>query len=113
MNIEYKITRLEARVVEELDGRENVIKSLVIGLAGTSDEWGSAYRDALVQLPAPDDDAWVSFEDIDREWCEAITDKVVEDRGWKESIEKEIKGRPLEPVAKLMSFQQQAGGPTA
>ena len=36
MGIEYKTTRLEARVIPKLDGRENVVRDLVVGIMDTT-----------------------------------------------------------------------------
>ena len=105
----YKFSRLEARIVEELDGRENVIKELVVGLTGTDDEGESAYRDMLVSLPDPDDDTWVAFEDIDEEWAMAIAERKAEEEGWHESILKDIEARKDRPVTTPMPFQGGAG----
>ena len=107
----YKFSRLEARIVEELDGRENVIKELVVGLTGTDDEGKSAYRDMLVSLPDPDDDTWVAFEDIYEEWAMEIAERTAEEQEWHESIRKELEARQDKPVPTPMSFQGQVEGP--
>ena len=108
MGIEYKITRLEARVIPKLDGRENVVRDLVVGMTGVNEDGLTAYRDTLVRVPDPTDEDWVAFTDIDEARCAAHAEKAAEDNKWKDSIKKEIEAAKTKPLAKLFSFQQEA-----
>ena len=111
MSIKYEINRLEARVIPELDGRENVVLDLVVGIIGVNGVGLAASRDTLLQLPEPDDESWVPFEDIDEAWCAAHVEKATADKKWKDSIEREIEGLKSKLFKKPFSFQQQASGP--
>ena len=103
--MKYIFNRLEARIIPELDGRENVIRDLVVGMTGVNDSGSSAYRDTLVRLPDPTDEDWVAFDDIDEAWVMAVAEKTAEENGWKESIDKEIEAAKSRPVMKPFSFQ--------
>ena len=104
--MQYTFTRLEARVIpEDGDGRKNVVTSLIVGLNARSEDGLNAYRDAEIHLPSPTAEDWVPFEDIDEEWCLAIAERAVEEKKWKEGMEREIEGKKSAPVHKLLSFQ--------
>jgi len=104
--MEYKWTRIEARVIpEDSDGRKNVVKSLIVGLTAFSEDGHTAYRDDSQKLPKPTDEDWVPFEKIDEAWCLAIAEKVATEEKWRESMDKEIEGKMSAPVAKPLSFQ--------
>ena len=92
-------------MTEELDGRENVIKQLVVGMSGQDDDGTGAYRDTLVQLPEPTDEDWVPFEDINEEWVMEIAERTAEANNWHESIRLECEAAKNRPVSMKMSFQ--------
>jgi len=106
--MKYEFTRIEARVIPELDGRENVVQELVIGLTGDNGDGISGYRDTLVRLPAPDDSDWVPFSEIDEAWVLAIAERAASENKWRESIDREIESKKDRPVSKMFSFQQEA-----
>ena len=102
--MKYIFNRLEARVIPELDSRENVVRDLVVGMTGVDDNGVSAYRDTLVRLPDPDD-SFIPFADIDEAWVLAIAEGVAKDNGWKESIDAEVEAAKTKPHPKRFSWQ--------
>ena len=104
--MEYKWTRMEARVIPvDSAGRKNVVKSLIVGLTALSEDGHAAYRDDMVRLPKPTDEGWVPFEEIDEAWCLAIAENAATEEEWRESMDKEIEARKSAPVVKPLSFQ--------
>ena len=63
----YNISRLEP-LVKKVDGLENAVVSLVVGLTGTDEGGRSAYIDTMVTLEV-DKDNFVPFEDLDLAWA--------------------------------------------
>ena len=92
-------------MIPELDGRENVITELVVGMTGQDDNGISAYRDTLVRLPNPTDDDWVAFEDIDEAWVLAVAERTAAENKWQESIKLECEAAKTKPIMKPLSFQ--------
>ena len=104
----FSITRCEARVLPEKDGKQNVVSEIVVGMTGVDEVLGlSGYRDTLVKLPAPDPNNFTPFEDIDEAWVKPICEGVAKDNNWEESIMNEIAAAKDRPVQKPFSFQQQ------
>jgi hypothetical protein len=104
--MKYAFSRIEARVLPEAGGRENVIVELVVGMNGTDEVSGlGGYRDTLVRLPDPDDESWVPFEEINEEWVMAIATKTAADYGWEDSIAAEIEAAKSKPIVKPLTFQ--------
>ena len=104
--MKYAMSRIEARVLPETGGRDNVIVELVVGMNGTDEVSGlGGYRDTLVRLADPDDESWVPFEEINEEWVMAIASKVSADNNWEESIAAEIEAAKSKPIVKPLTFQ--------
>ena len=108
----FSITRCEARVLPEKDGKQSVVSEIVVGMTGVDEVLGlSGYRDTLVKLPALDPNNFTPFEDIDEAWVKPICEKVAKDNNWEESIMNEISAAKDRPVQKPFSFQQQQHQP--
>ena len=99
-------TRLEARIIPEKDGLKNVVTELVVGMTYTSEDQLSVYRDTLVSLPAPAEESFIAFEDIDEAWCLSIADKVAADNDWETSMAAEVEAAKSRPISKPFSFQE-------
>lgn len=107
--MKHSYTRIEARVLPEVDGLTNVVSEVVIRLTGVSEDSGLAgSRDTLVKLDAPDPENFTAFEDIDEAWVIPICDKAAEDGKWAESIAEELEAAKSRPVIKPFSWQVKA-----
>ena len=102
----YSWSRLEALQKKEGD-LPNVVVDLVCGMTGTDGEYGG-YIDTLHKLPPPDPSSFIPFEDLTREWAVEIADVVAEERGFKDSIDKQIEAAKVRPTSKPFSWQTQA-----
>ena len=101
---EYSYTRLEP-LVKNIDGLENVVTSLVVGMTAT-DGTHSAYIDARHKLPEPDADNFIPFENLGQEWAKAIADAVAEENDFKASLDAQIEAAGKRPVSKPFAWQQ-------
>jgi len=99
----YNISRLEP-LVKTIDGLENAVVSLVVGMTATDDGGRSAYIDTMVNLEV-DPDNFIAFEDLTLEWATEHAEKCVEDRGWKESLDRQLEAAASRPVSKPFSWQ--------
>ena len=99
-------TRLEARIIPEKDGLKNVVTELVVGMTLSDDSGLSVYRDTLCSLPAPAEESFIKFEDIDEAWCLAIAEQVAADNDWETSMAAEIEAAKSRPISKQFSFQE-------
>ena len=107
--MEYKFTRIEARVLPEFKGHKNVVREVVVGLTGVDEDSGLAgYRDTLVALGDPDDANFIPFEDIDEAWIKPICDKAAVDGEWEASIASEIEAAKSRPVVKPFAWQSKS-----
>ena len=107
--MKHSYTRIEARVLPEVDGLTNVVSEIVVGMTGVSEGSGLAgYRDTLVKLAAPDPENFVKFEDIDEAWIAPICEKAAADGNWSESIAAELEAAKSRPVSKPFSWQAKA-----
>ena len=103
----FSITRCDARVLPEKDGKQNVVSEIVVGMTGVDEVLGlSGYRDTLAKLPAVDPNNFTPFEEIDEAWVKPICEKVAKDNNWEQSILNEIAAAKDRPVQKPFSFQQ-------
>ena len=102
--MEYKWTRLEPLVQSEGD-LSNVVVDLVCGMTANDGEH-SAYIDTLHKLSPPDPSAFIPFEDLTLEWATEIADAVAEERGFRESLDKQIAAAKVRPTSKPFSWQQ-------
>ena len=98
------ISRLEP-LVKKVDGLENAVVSLVVGLTGTDEGGRSAYIDTMVTLEV-DKDNFVPFEDLDLAWATAHAEKCIEDNGWEETLDKQLEAAASRPVSKPFAWQQ-------
>ena len=103
---EYKWSRLEPLVKNE-DDLSNVVVDLVCGMTGTDGEY-SAYIDTMHKLSPPDPSSFIPFEDLTQEWAVEIADTVAEERGFRDSLDKQIEAAKVRPTAKLFSWQTSA-----
>jgi len=104
--MDYKWTRLEPLVKNE-DDLSNVVVDIVCGMTAT-DGLYSAYQDTLHKLSPPDPSAFIPFEDLTLEWATEIADAVAEERGFRESLDKQIAAAKVRPTSKPFSWQQPA-----
>jgi hypothetical protein len=102
--MEYKWTRLEPLVKNEGD-LSNVVVDLVCGLTATDGEY-TAYIDTMHKLSAPDPSAFIPFEDLTLEWATAIAESVAEERGFIDTLDKQIAATRVRPTSKPFSWQQ-------
>jgi len=100
----YNWSRLEPLVKDE-DDLSNVVVDLVCGMTGTDGEY-SAYIDTMHKLSAPDPSAFIPFEDLTKEWALEIADTVAEERGFRESLDKQIEAAKVRPTSKAFAWQQ-------
>ncbi len=106
----YNWSRLEALQKDEGD-LSNVVVDLVCGMTGTDGEY-SAYIDTMHKLSAPDPDNFIPFEDLTKEWAVEIADTVAEERGFRESLDKQIEAAKVRPTSKPFAWQQAAPEPS-
>lgn len=107
--MKHSYTRIEARVLPEVDGLQNTVSEVVVGMTGVDEDSGLAgYRDTLVKLEAPDPENFVKFEDIDEAWIMPICDKAAADGKWAESIAAELEAAKSRPVSKSFAWQVKA-----
>ena len=99
----YNISRLEP-LVRTVDGLENAVVSLVVGMTASDEGGRSAYIDTMVSLEV-DKDNFVPFEDLDLAWATAHAEKCVEDNGWKETLDKQLEAAASRPVSKPFVWQ--------
>ena len=100
----YNWSRLEPLVKDE-DDLSNVVVDLVCGMTGTDGEY-SAYIDTMHKLSSPDPDNFIPFEDLTKEWAVEIADTVAEERGFRESLDKQIEAAKVRPTSKAFAWQQ-------
>lgn len=103
----YTYTRLEPLVTErEVNGKnELVIESIVVGMTAVAESGHSQYIDTMVATPL-DPENFISFSEIDQDWALAIAEKTAEEKGWKESLDKQIEAAKVRPTPKPFSWQQ-------
>ena len=106
----YNISRLEP-LVKKVDGLENAVVSLVVGMPATDEGGRSAYIDTMLTLEV-DKDTFVPFEDLDLAWATAHAEKCVEENGWKETLDKQLEAAASRPVSKPFAGQQPAPEPS-
>ena len=94
--MEYRWPRLEPLVKNE-DDLSNVVVDLVCGMTATDGSY-SAYQDTLHRLSPPDPSAFSPFEDLTLEWATEIADAVAEERGFRESLAKQIAAARVRPM---------------
>ena len=103
----YKYTRLEPLVTtQEVNGQpEKVVETLVAGMTAVSDDGYSSYIDTAISCPL-DPDNFVSFNDIDEAWAIAKAEAVAEEKGWKDSLDKQIEAARTRPLPAKFKFQE-------
>jgi hypothetical protein len=106
----YNWSRLEALQKDEGD-LSNVVVDLVCGMTGTDGEY-SAYIDTMHKLSPPDPDNFIPFEDLTEEWAVEIANTVAEERGFQESLDKQIEAAKVRPTSKPFAWQQKAAEPS-
>ena len=102
----YTWSRLQALVKDEGDLR-NVVVDLVCGMTATDGEY-SAYIDTLHKLSPPDPDNFIPFEDLTNEWAVEIANSVANERGFRDSLDKQIDAAKIRPTSKPFSWQEPA-----
>jgi len=102
--MEYKWTRLEPLVKNEGD-LPNVVVDLVCGLTATDGEY-TAYIDTMHKLSAPDPSAFIPFEDLTLEWATGIAESVAKDRGFIDTLDKQVAALKVRPTPKPFRWQQ-------
>ena len=102
----YTYTRLEPLVTErEVNGKnELVVESLVVGMTAVAESGHSQYIDTMVTTPL-DSENFITFSELDQAWALAIAEAVAEERGWKESLDKQIEAAKVRPTPKPFSWQ--------
>ena len=101
----YTWTRLEPLVKDE-DDLTNVVVDMVCGMTGTDGEY-SAYIDTMHKLSPPDPSSFIPFSDLTQEWAIEIADEVAEERGFRDSLDKQLDAAKVRPTPKPFSWQQQ------
>ena len=102
----YTWSRLQALVKDEGD-LSNVVVDLVCGMTATDGEY-SAYIDTLHKLSPPDPDNFIPFEDLTNEWAVEIANSVANERGFRDSLDKQIDAAKIRPTSKPFSWQEPA-----
>ncbi len=104
----YAYTRLEPLVTtQEVNGQqEKVVETLVAGMTAMSEDGYSAYMDAAIPCEL-DANNFIKFDEIDEAWATAKADAVVEEKGWKDALDKQIEAARARPLPAKFSFQVQ------
>ena len=102
----YTWSRLQALVKDEGD-LSNVVVDLVCGMTATDGEY-IAYIDTLHKLSPPDPDNFIPFEDLTNEWAVEIANSVANERGFRDSLDKQIDAAKIRPTSKPFSWQEPA-----
>ena len=106
----YTYTRLEPLVTErEVNGEnELVVESVVVGMTATAEGGYSQYIDTMAATPL-DPENFIKFSELDQTWALAIAERIAEEKGWKDSLDKQIEAAKVRPTPAKFSWQIQAG----
>ena len=102
----YTWSRLQALVKDEGD-LSNVVVDLVCGMTATDGEY-SAYIDTLHKLSPPDPDNFIAFDDLTNVWAVEIANSGAYERGFRDSLDKQIDAAKIRPTSKPFSWQEPA-----
>jgi len=99
----YQWTRLEG-LTKTVDGLENAVVSLVVGLSA-SNGTHSSYMDTMLPLTV-DKDNFIPHADLKEEFAIAHAEKWAEDNDVRASLGKQLEAAAARPTSKPFSWQK-------
>ena len=99
---EHNWSRLEP-LVKTVDGLENAVVSLVVGMT-CSNGTHSSFMDTMLTLTV-DPDNFVAFEDLTQEWAIEHANKWAEDNDIRAALDKQLEAATARPTSKPFSWQ--------